>query len=560
MIEDPKLMSNKFNDTFATIADSLLEQNSADVRSFTKPSMVNLSPGSFFIGPFTVFDVRRSILNMDVNKSSRSDVPKIKFLKMSVEVIAPIVTKIFNLCIAKGVFPDSLKLAEVIPIFKSGSKSSAINYRPISLLSPFSKIFESHIYSHLIKYLDKYSLLYRHQFGFRDKSSTEFAVTQILDSINEVIQKKSIQCSVFLDLAKAFNTVNHKILLDKLATYGIRGIPLMLLRNYLDKRMQCTNVNSVKSNLRKVSHGVPQGSCLGPLLFLIYINDLPKCTNLNVTLFADDACLSFEHSDPLQLENIVNTELDKVSTWLNENKLFINHTKSNFLIFTKKKVDHHFSISIQDFKLGQAHQAKYLGIVLDDKLNWKSHIKKVKNKLSRSSYIIWKLKPFVNTHTLKLVYYSLVYPYLQYCVCAWGSAPKSNIDPVVKLQKRIVKCILSEPSTAPSSPLFLKLGMLKFGDIFKLQVANLMYKFGNSSYKTGQVNLTKLTSVHRYATRLSCNNNYFMNLPRTNLAVRSFSYIGPKVWRSVPAEMKDMSFSAFKFKFKKYLINLYKFS
>ncbi len=495
---------------------------------------------------------------MNVNKSSPSDIPKIKFLKISVEVIAPVLTKIFNLCITKGFFPDNLKLAEVVPIYKSGSKSNVINYRPISLLSPFSKIFESHIYNNLIKYFDRHKLLYRHQFGFREKSSTEFAVTQILDNINGVIQKKSIQCSVFLDLAKAFNTVNHQILLEKLRTYGVRGTPLMLLKSYLENRMQCTNVNSVKSSLRNVAHGVPQGSCLGPLLFLIYINDLPKCTRLNVTLFADDACLSFEHPDPIQLENIVNTELDKVSTWLNKSKLFINHAKSKFLIFTKKKISHCFAIKIQNINLEQAHHAKYLGITVDDKLNWKCHIAKIKNKLSKSSYIIWKLKPFVNTHTLKLVYYSLVYPYLQYCVCAWGNAAKSNLDPVVKLQKRIVRCILSEPSTAPSTPLFLKLGMLKFEDIFKQQVVNLMYKFGNSSYKTGDLNLTKISSRHRYSTRLSCNNNYFFNLPRTNLATRSFSYVGPKFWRSVPAEMKNMSFLTFKYKFKKYLLNLYK--
>ena len=175
----------------------------------------------------------------------------------------------------------------------------------------------------------------------------------------------------------------------------------MLFKSYLDNRVQYTNVNSVKSSLRNVKHGVPQGSCLGPLLFLIYINDLPKCTSLNVTLFADDACLSFQHSDPVQLESIVNTELDKVSTWLNKSKLFINHAKSKFLIFTNKKIRHCFSIKVQNIKLEQDHHAKYLGITVDDKLNWKSHIAKIKSKLSRSSYIIWKLKPFVNTSTLK---------------------------------------------------------------------------------------------------------------------------------------------------------------
>ena len=195
---------------------------------------------------------------------------------------------------------------------------------------------------------------------------------------------------------------------------------------------------------------------------------------------------------------------------------------------------------------------------LDTMIPWKAHIAIIKSKLSKSIYIIWKLELFVNTHTLKLVYYSLVYPYLQYCICAQGNAVKSNLDSVVKLQKRIVRCILSVPSTTPSTPLFLKLEMLKFEDIFKQQVVNLMYKFGNNSYKTGDLNLTKLSSRHRYDSRLSCNNNYFFNLPCTNFAMRSLFYVGPRFWRSVPTEMKSMSFSTFEYKFKRHLLNMYK--
>ena len=168
------------------------------------------------------------------------------------------------------------------------------------------------------------------QYGFRKNSSTELAVTQIVDDVIDVMENSSIQCSVFLDLAKAFNTVNHDVLIYKLEKYGIRGPPLFLLNSFLHNRYQSTIVNNTRSNLKVVNCGVPQGSSLGPLLFLLYINDLPLCTNLKVTLFADDACLSFSHHNPVVLEQIVNSELIKMSDWLISNKLFVNYSKSNY--------------------------------------------------------------------------------------------------------------------------------------------------------------------------------------------------------------------------------------
>ena len=210
----------------------------------------------------------------------------------------------------------------------------------MSLLSSFAKIFENHIYRNLNSFFNKNNVLHKLQYGFRKNSSTELAVTQIVDEIVKTIEKKSILCSIFLDLAKAFNTVNHKILLKKLNAYGIRGNALKLLSSFLVNRKQCTTVNGQKSNFSIVDSGVPQGSTLGPLLFLIYINDLPLHTNLRVRLFADDACLSFESNNAVFLEEKVNFELNKVNKWLNENKLFLNSSKSNFVIFTKKRLNY----------------------------------------------------------------------------------------------------------------------------------------------------------------------------------------------------------------------------
>ncbi len=561
MTRDPNEICNKLNDNFVSLANSLMVKN--NVSSSIPPSQnfsgQSFHTGSFFINPFTSFGMLRLIKNMDINKCCRSDTPKIKFLVLSADLIAPFITKIFNLCISTGIFPESLKMAEVVPIFKSGSRANVNNYRPISLLSPFAKIFEAHLYEQLLQYFNKNDFFYKFQYGFREKSSTELAVTQIVDDTINVIESRSIQCSVFLDLAKAFNTVNHTILLNKLEKYGIRGLPLMLIRSFLQDRLQCTNANCTKSNWKFVRDGVPQGSSLGPLFFLIYINDFPNCTNLRVTLYADDACLTYDHHDPLQLENVINSELKNVKNWLNSNKLFVNHAKSNFLIFTKKRIKHKFSILLNSTEIKQAHHTKYLGVIINDKLDWKDHVSFLKSKLSKSSYIIWKLKHFVDKATLKCVYYSLVYSHLHYCISSWGSASPSNLNSLVTLQKRIIRTISCQPARSHTNPLFLDLGILKLNDIYKLEVAKLMFRQGKNCIINNSICPVNLVSHHSHHTRLASNDNFFLSQPRTNLGLRSFSYVGPKIWQCVPTEFKDKTkaFSSFKYKYRKYLISLY---
>ena len=176
-------------------------------------------------------------------------------------------------------------------------------------------------------------LLYNMQYGFRQNSSTELAVCHIVDELSDCIDKKLVNCTVFLDLAKAFNTVDHKILIKKLENYGIRGIALNLLQSFLSNRKQFTKVNGYQSSAKLIDTGVPQGSTLGPFLFLIYINDISFASKIKVRLFADDACLSIEHSDPKVVQQTVNEELFKIHQWLEDNKLFVNYSKSNFLIF-----------------------------------------------------------------------------------------------------------------------------------------------------------------------------------------------------------------------------------
>ena len=338
-----------------------------------------------FLKPITDNEVAIHLSSLNCSKSTGTNgIPK-KFLKMSSTIIAPILTKLLNKCIAEGVYPDILKIAQIIPIHKKGSKTDCSNYRPISLLSPFTKIFEKCLYDRMYNYLEDKKLITPNQYGFWPKFSTSLALSDICTEILTNIDSKKTICTIFLDLAKAFDIVDHSILLKKLHLYGFRGIPLQLLKSYLTNRKQYTVVNGAFSTTRQVTCGVPQGSTLGPLLFLICINDLPSVTKFSVKLFADDTNLTMASKCANTLEVNVNLELTKVSNWMRLNKLSVNFSKTEYMLITKKKNIKHFQVKICDNVIQCKDHIKYLGVYIDDKLSWKYHIQQLCSKVAKGS-------------------------------------------------------------------------------------------------------------------------------------------------------------------------------
>ena len=270
IVSDLKRITDLMNKNFVNIAEKLLNERKdafCNNLEFCFSSVCN----DFVFKEFTISEIEMYIKSMKPNKSVRSDVPSIRFVKLSSKVIAPYLCELFNKCVEYGVFPESLKYAEVVPIYKSGKKCDVNNYRPISLLSPFSKIFESLVCERLNNFFLSNDVLHKRQYGFRKNSTTELAVNQIVNELTEAGEKKLVNCSVFFDLAKAFNTVNHKILLSKLKGYNVKGSMLNFLKSYLKNRSQSIVINNVVSKLKVVNVGIPQGSCLGPLLFLVYM-------------------------------------------------------------------------------------------------------------------------------------------------------------------------------------------------------------------------------------------------------------------------------------------------
>jgi len=296
------------------------------------------------------------------------------------------------------------------------------------------------IYHRVYSYLTEHNLIDERQYGFRENHSTELAIRTIYDGLLRNFDNKLITCSLFLDLSKPFDCCDHEILLEKLYHCGIRGVSHKLFSNFLHNRMQCTKIGGFKSSYKRISCGVPQGSVISPLLFLIYSNDITKASSFHTTLFADDINLHMSNSSFNILQTTVNLELCKIDHWLRANKLSLNCSKTNFMLLTSRKhKPASFKVIINNHNISAEDNLKYLGVLLVNKLSWKPHVQKVKTQLSRVCGILSKLKHYTTPLVLKVVYNSLIHPYLNYSILNWGRTSNATIQSLIRLQNKAIK-------------------------------------------------------------------------------------------------------------------------
>ena len=476
--------------------------------------------------------------------------------KTFISFIAPL-THICNLSILKGCFPSELKLAKVVPIFKADCRSTYTNYRPVSVLSCFSKLLETLMYDRLISFIIQHELLYKYQFGFRKAHSTILAILTLTDMVSKALENGNHVIGVFLDFSKAFDTVDHDILFHKLDHLGIRGTALDWLRDYLTSRHQFVMYDKISSDKKVVTCGVPQGSVLGPLLFLLYVNDIANISDtLFSILFADDTNALAIGKDLNVLIETVNKELQKVVTWLAANKLSLNIKKTHFMIFrTKNKNTKHSNpIKIGNEIINEVEHTKFLGVIIDNRLKWNFHVNLIKRKISKGFGVICKAKRLMKKETLVTLYYSFVYPYLQYGIIAWGSTYDNVINPIFRLQKKIVRVISSSRWHAPSDPIFKSLKLLPLYKIYILNVMMFMYKIHFEMFPNifGDM-FVQNSEIHGYDTRQS--NNYHVQIWHLELVRRSIRIQGVHFWNLIQNQINCyVTLVTFKYHVKKFLL------
>jgi hypothetical protein len=471
-ITDPQEIVDHFNNLFVHIGDQLAQSIPRASTSFS--SYLNDTESyrdSFVLFPTDAAEIIQIVNGLNDKSSYGIDQIPINIMKKCITHVAEPLSALINSSFRLGRVPDSLKIARVCPIFKSEADNIFSNYRPISVLPSFSKVFEKVVHCRLSDYINLRNVLCYNQYGFRQNHSTYMAIQDMYNKISKAIDDHEYAIGIFVDLSKAFDTINHDILLRKLEHYGVRGIALEWFRDYLSNRKQYVYFNNVSSNLMDVTCGVPQGSILGPLLFILYVNDIVNCSNvLYFILFANDTNIFYANNNHNDLMNIVNSELRKLSEWFKANKLSLNIKKTHYIIFKNRKkscFESNFHIAIENNILERVSVTKFLGVFVDEDLNWKYHTSQIALKISKNIGVINRIKYLLTHDVLLSLYYTMIHPYLLYCNIIWVRDSQLALHRPSVLQKRAVRLIACSSYRAPSSPLFKQFGVLKLYDIRK---------------------------------------------------------------------------------------------
>ena len=551
-------IANAMNDHFCSVGETLQNKLPTCNENAFKEYLPNPVMNSFVLSHILYEDILREINQLNIKKAAGQDGLGPKIVKLCPEIFAVNLIKIFNKSIDDGVYPSEMKLARVIALFKKGSKQDPDNYRPISLLPICNKIFERLICIQLKSFLEKYKIYVDFQFGFRPDHSTVMALTEMTDSVRCLLDSGYYVLGLFVDLSKAFDTVDHDILLYKLSQYGIRGHSNNFFRSYLSNRSQYTTINDTNSSKKNITCGVPQGSVLGPVLFLLYVNDLSQAIRHGTArLFADDTNI-FTYDK--KIDDLIARSIDVYKClfkWCISNRLTINFSKTCFMLFTTKNkyVPPNFNvIKVDDIIIHRSDVTKYLGLYIDEKLTWKFHVNELCKKLVQYFGIFKRVKDKVTQKLVRQLYFAFIYSRISYGIQVYGSCSNKLLNKVQTLQNGLLKYFLNLKHRYHTNNLHIKLQILKVKDIYEVNILAFVrkcllhecpdlfhdyYSYQNHRFQaTGQKLL----------------------VPRTRIVLGSLSLKiqGASLWNNLNMIIKDkMKFKSFKKIITKYYIGRY---
>ena len=550
-----KQVSELFNNFFVNVGPSLASK----IGTETTNVQIGDYLGASNVNSMVLTEVNEvELLNIVSDFTPKTSTDLNSFDMQSIKAVFPSITKPFayicNLSLTQGVFPDQMKVAKVVPLFKSGRRDIVSNYRPVSILPQFSKILEKVFHRRLESFIERSHILNDCQYGFRKNSSTSLALIDFVENITDAIDRHEYTVGVFIDLKKAFDTVDHTILLQKLNHIGIRGVAYDWLANYLTNRKQYVLYNGTESSVKQIVCGVPQGAILAPLLFLLYINDLANVSNMvKLVLFADDTNLYMSGGNIEQLMMSLNRELVKLESWFKVNKLSLNVAKTNFMVFTNRSVSIPVVIKLCGLTIDRVNVTKFLGVLIDQSLNWKVHIEDLCLKLRKSTSIIFKASLVINSDACRTLYCTLFLPYITYCAEVWGNAYTTTLSRVIISQKRVIRVICKVPRGTSTTLLFKEQRLLKFDDIVRCKLCTMFYNVITSNVPRPILNrVCMFNSVRR-------NQRYFgVTYSRTELKKQCAMVIGPKVFNNLPSTVKSArTVRSFKHLFKVSILSTY---
>lgn len=556
-IYNPSSIAAEFNKHYCSVAEKLaskIPSTNADPCSY-----VNTLPNSFVFFPTNSIEIERIIAGFKSKGSHLQSIPSFIYKRIS-RYISSTLSDLINDSLYSGTFPDILKRARVVPIFKSGEKDILSNYRPISTMDFLGKIFERVVHKRVVNFFDRFDVISDAQFGFRHGRSTCDAILRLTDSIYDTFNEGNYLISVLLDFSKAFDTVDHAILLKKLSLSGIRGATLNWFKSYLGNRRQYVSIGESCSTDLPINVGVPQGSILGPLLFLIYINDLPNCSEkLTFVHFADDTTVFIRGDNLPNLFHAMNSELEIVDRWLCANKLSLNIEKTSHMIHSnKRKLIHDVNIRIRNTNLQYVTQAKFLGLTIDDALKFKIHSRQVMTKMSKYSGVLRNLSKFLPSQLLRKIYLTLVYPILVYGIEVWGCSSKTLLKKIARIQTKCIKYIRVNNYNCRQNvdELFGELKLFPLEFVYKYFTLLRLFQYyvlKGDLYFTGKIDQVQIN--HGQPTRFKSSRLLTRPLLTKSSCFNSFYYQSLTCWNALPDYIREIkSFPNFKRSLKAYFL------